>query len=297
MASAWLNAESTSSVRQPDRARPGAGQPDMAGLELRQLRGQPGDALLQGSWRAALADDSETCRKPIDRRDERGDTSFAKRGWTTGACAAAAAKAACAALLPANSRPGRDRAAGRQARRLRARRMGTRRRLCACRRRQGCRRRPRRDAWRAAARHGAARRGRRRRDVQGAARASALVTRPGLPIPPGEPAINPVPRKMIAEAIAEAAGRSADFEVEISVPDGEKMALKTLNGAPRHSGRHLDPRHDGRRHPLFLLGLDPFDPSRHRRGARRGARPCRRRHRARPPRPRCRNCTTCRRSR
>ena len=62
------------------------------------------------------------------------------------------------------------------------------------------------------------------------ARASALVTRPGLPIPPGEPAINPVPRKMIAEAVHEAAGEDADFEVEISVPDGEKMALKTLNG-------------------------------------------------------------------
>lgn len=56
-----------------------------------------------------------------------------------------------------------------------------------------------------------------------------LVTRPGLPIPPGEPAINPVPRKMIAAAIAEVAGQGADFEVEISVPEGEIMAQKTLN--------------------------------------------------------------------
>lgn len=55
------------------------------------------------------------------------------------------------------------------------------------------------------------------------------VTRPGLPIPVGEPAINPVPRQMIAQAIAEVAGQGADFEVEISVPDGEKMAVKTLN--------------------------------------------------------------------
>src|ERR1700676_3740639 len=31
------------------------------------------------------------------------------------------------------------------------------------------------------------------------------VTRPGLPIAPGEPAINPVPRRIIAEAIAEVA--------------------------------------------------------------------------------------------
>lgn len=56
------------------------------------------------------------------------------------------------------------------------------------------------------------------------------VTRAGLPLPVGEPAINPVPRKMIAQAIAEVAGKEADFEVEISVVDGEKIAEKTLNG-------------------------------------------------------------------
>ncbi|KAB1089571.1 cobalt-precorrin-5B (C(1))-methyltransferase [Neorhizobium galegae] len=56
------------------------------------------------------------------------------------------------------------------------------------------------------------------------------VTRAGLPLPVGEPAINPVPRKMIAQAIAEVAGGEADFEVEISVADGEKIAEKTLNG-------------------------------------------------------------------
>jgi cobalt-precorrin-5B (C1)-methyltransferase len=59
------------------------------------------------------------------------------------------------------------------------------------------------------------------------------VTRPGLPLPPGEPAINPVPRRMIADAIAEvaaSAGCAADAEVEISIPDGEALAAKTLNG-------------------------------------------------------------------
>ncbi|MBP2562982.1 cobalt-precorrin-5B (C1)-methyltransferase [Neorhizobium galegae] len=56
------------------------------------------------------------------------------------------------------------------------------------------------------------------------------VTRAGLPLPVGEPAINPVPRKMIAQAIAEVAGDETDFEVEISVADGEKIAEKTLNG-------------------------------------------------------------------
>jgi cobalt-precorrin-5B (C1)-methyltransferase len=59
------------------------------------------------------------------------------------------------------------------------------------------------------------------------------VTRAGLPVPPGEPAINPVPRRMIRDAIAEvaaAAGRAADAEVEIAIPGGEELAAKTLNG-------------------------------------------------------------------
>src|SRR5499427_11077711 len=58
------------------------------------------------------------------------------------------------------------------------------------------------------------------------------VTRAGLPIAPGEPAINPVPRRMISDAIAEIAaarGRAADAEVEISIPGGEALAAKTLN--------------------------------------------------------------------
>ncbi len=60
-----------------------------------------------------------------------------------------------------------------------------------------------------------------------------MVTRPGLPVLPGEPAINPVPRRMIQDAIAEVAaatGAAADADVEISVPGGEALAAKTLNG-------------------------------------------------------------------
>jgi cobalt-precorrin-5B (C1)-methyltransferase len=59
-----------------------------------------------------------------------------------------------------------------------------------------------------------------------------IVTRAGLPVAPGEPAINPVPRRMICEAIAEvaaAARGSGDVEVEIGVADGERLAAKTLN--------------------------------------------------------------------
>src|SRR5262252_6837057 len=58
------------------------------------------------------------------------------------------------------------------------------------------------------------------------------VTRAGLPIAPGEPAINPVPRRMIAQAIAEVAAanrRAADAEVELSIPGGAALAAKTMN--------------------------------------------------------------------
>ncbi|MEM9045179.1 MAG: cobalt-precorrin-5B (C(1))-methyltransferase [Pseudomonadota bacterium] len=58
------------------------------------------------------------------------------------------------------------------------------------------------------------------------------VTKPGLPIPPGEPAINPVPREMITGVIREVAyalNAPADFDVTVSVPGGEELALKTWN--------------------------------------------------------------------
>ncbi len=59
------------------------------------------------------------------------------------------------------------------------------------------------------------------------------VTRPGLPLPPGEPAINPAPRAMIRANLAEVAERigvPADAVVEISVPGGETIAERTANG-------------------------------------------------------------------
>ncbi len=62
------------------------------------------------------------------------------------------------------------------------------------------------------------------------------VTKPGLSIPAGEPAINPVPRQMIREAVAEAITEVIDSSVEpvrlvvtISVRNGEELAEKTLN--------------------------------------------------------------------
>ena len=65
------------------------------------------------------------------------------------------------------------------------------------------------------------------------------VTRPGLDQPAGAAAINSTPRKMIAEAVREmlVKYRGADslltgpgIEVTISVPQGEELAAKTFNG-------------------------------------------------------------------
>jgi len=55
------------------------------------------------------------------------------------------------------------------------------------------------------------------------------VTKPGLQIPVGEPAINPVPRKMIEEALKPFMKDSFGYTVTISVPEGEQLALKTFN--------------------------------------------------------------------
>jgi len=54
------------------------------------------------------------------------------------------------------------------------------------------------------------------------------VTLPGLKVAPGEPAINPAPREMIAGALREVIG-GLGAEVTISVPGGEKMAKRTFN--------------------------------------------------------------------
>ncbi len=59
------------------------------------------------------------------------------------------------------------------------------------------------------------------------------VTLPGLPLAVGEPAINPVPRAMIAQAVQEAAdqaGQSADLVVEVGVENGAVLAKRTMNG-------------------------------------------------------------------
>lgn len=151
-----------------------------------------------------------------------------RRGWTTGTCAAAAAKAAACALvhgefpalvevlLPGGQRPGFALAAQETG-------QGFARATVV------------KDAGDDPdVTHGAAISATLRHRPAGsgiAFRAGpgvGTVTRPGLPLAPGEPAINPVPRSMIAQALKEACG-TEDFEVEISVENGEELAQRTLN--------------------------------------------------------------------
>lgn len=58
------------------------------------------------------------------------------------------------------------------------------------------------------------------------------VTKDGLPIEKGEAAINPVPRQMMSDIVTEICGEydlPADVEIRISIPDGEEIAKKTWN--------------------------------------------------------------------
>ena len=58
------------------------------------------------------------------------------------------------------------------------------------------------------------------------------VTRPGLVLAVGEPAINPVPRKMITDhllLLATELGYHGGFTVTVNVQDGAALALKTMN--------------------------------------------------------------------
>ncbi|MCY1391570.1 Cobalt-precorrin-5B C(1)-methyltransferase [compost metagenome] len=58
------------------------------------------------------------------------------------------------------------------------------------------------------------------------------VTRPGLVLAVGEPAINPVPRQMMCEhlqRLADECAYAGGFEVTINVENGESLALKTMN--------------------------------------------------------------------
>ena len=56
-----------------------------------------------------------------------------------------------------------------------------------------------------------------------------VVTKPGLQIPVGEFAINPVPRKMIKENVERYLPENRGAIVKIIIPEGKKIAPKTMN--------------------------------------------------------------------
>jgi cobalt-precorrin-5B (C1)-methyltransferase len=163
----------------------------------------------------------------------RGQQTPLRRGWTTGACATAAAKAAYTALITGDfpdpvevALPGGERVAFALATTQRGDDFATAGII--------------KDAGDDPdVTHGALVLATLRLGVPGtgisflAGAGVGVVTRAGLPVPPGEPAINPVPRRMIAAAIAEVAAAVAgpgDVVVEIGIADGERLAAKTLNG-------------------------------------------------------------------
>jgi cobalt-precorrin-5B (C1)-methyltransferase len=156
-----------------------------------------------------------------------------RRGWTTGACATAATKAAFGALA------GLDFASPVT---IRLPRGGTARFGLAEHGRDDA------GAWAGVIKdagddpdvtHGCLVRVRVRPGVPGsgvtfhAGPGVGTVTRPGLQLEPGEAAINPVPRQMMREVVAEiaaATGASLDVALTISIPGGEILAEKTMNG-------------------------------------------------------------------
>jgi cobalt-precorrin-5B (C1)-methyltransferase len=151
-----------------------------------------------------------------------------RRGWTTGACAAAAARAAYQALVtgsfpdPVAIRLPRGEAPSFP---LALKELGA---DCA---RAGVMKDAGDDPD---VTHGALVIAELRRGLPGAGvtfRAGpgvGTVTLPGLALAVGEPAINPAPRAMIAAALA-GDGPAPDVEVTVSIPGGEAMAARTMN--------------------------------------------------------------------
>jgi len=155
-----------------------------------------------------------------------------RRGWTTGACATAAAAAAYEALLtgafpeavevplPGGQRP---------AFALAVERLGEGEATAGVIKDAGDDPDVTHGALvLATVRHGAAGAG----VVFAAGEGVGTVTLPGLPVAVGEPAINPAPRRMMREAVARVAAAhdaGGDVVVEIGVEGGAELAKRTWN--------------------------------------------------------------------
>ena len=155
-----------------------------------------------------------------------------RRGWTTGACATAATKAAYAALLtgefpdpveimlPKGERP---------AFALARTDLHPDRAVAAIVKDAG----DDPDVTHGALIESTVRRGRAGAGILfRAGEGVGTVTKPGLPLPVGEPAINPTPRRMMSDVIRELAalhGAAEDVEITIAVAGGTEMAKHTWN--------------------------------------------------------------------
>ena len=60
-------------------------------------------------------------------------------------------------------------------------------------------------------------------------RGVGVVTKPGLAVPPGQPDINPGPLQMIRDNLSVVLSSGTGAEVVISVPEGEQLARRTMN--------------------------------------------------------------------
>jgi cobalt-precorrin-5B (C1)-methyltransferase len=171
---------------------------------------------------------SEPSIMPSPSKEERP----LRRGWTTGACATAAVKAAYSALVglgfpdPVTIRLPRGQSASFA---LAERRLAQDEAMAAIVKDAG----DDPDVT-----HGCLVRAVVRRGAEGtgvtfhAGEGVGTVTRAGLLVPPGEPAINPVPRRMMRDAVAEVAaagGEAGDVAITLSIPGGEALAVRTLN--------------------------------------------------------------------
>jgi cobalt-precorrin-5B (C1)-methyltransferase len=220
-------------------ARPGADKPDMARLETRQSVDDPfcarQNAVVNPAYNVIAVSPIRTAMvtgKAEIAEDSRKPAGPLRRGWTTGACATAATKAALTALLTGEfpdpvsiTLPKGETPAFALAREAEGEDFAM----------AGIVKDAGDDPD---VTHGATIIARVSRASPGtgiAFRAGdgvGMVTKPGLPIPPGEPAINPVPRAMMTrevEALCAEQGIAPDFEIEISVPGGAALAQKTWN--------------------------------------------------------------------
>lgn len=149
-----------------------------------------------------------------------------RRGYTTGTCAAAAAKAAVSTLFFKDANdveitlPDKEKVTLKVANRKLAKGMA----MCCIIKDAG----DDPDVTHKAHVCASARKIKRGLELKGGS-GIGIVTKPGLRIRVGEPAINPVPRKMILEGIKEVLPDGRGVEVTIYVPEGKELAKRTMN--------------------------------------------------------------------